>query len=213
MRELLTTQSQACWKEHIQREATARAIWKLNYGHKYLKDGRVPRKQPQQVQPSSASWASPVPATCSPNRKEVRVAWPETKGVQNQPSRTVGGQGPPPKTDRAREVQGAAQGPAGQTRAGGLEMQPAPASTLQLLFQGVSHDGEGRAMYLRERYRQKPQEKFQYPILSSWEYGWHMEDAMKDTKAPIYAKSQPITKIFYLKGGVFHFPRRTDQLM
>ncbi|XP_049718035.1 protein ATP6V1FNB [Elephas maximus indicus] len=210
MRELLTTQSQACWKERIQREAAARVAWKLNYGHKYLKEGRVLRKQPL---PSSALRSGLVPATCSPDSKEVCTGWPETKGVQNQLSRAVGGQSPLPKGDRAREVQRAAQGPAGQTRAGGLEMQPAPPRTLQLLFQGISHDSQGRARYLRERYRQKPQEKFRYPILSSWDYGWHMEDAMKDTKAPIYAKSQPITKIFYLKGGIFHFPRRTDQLM
>lgn len=53
-------------------------------------------------------------------------------------------------------------------------MRQVPPSTLQLLFQGISHDGQGRALYLRERHRQKPEEKFQYPILSSWEYGWHV---------------------------------------
>ena len=53
-------------------------------------------------------------------------------------------------------------------------MRQVPPCTLQLLFQGTSHDGQGRALCLQERYRQKPEEKFLYPIVSSWEYGWHM---------------------------------------
>lgn len=53
-------------------------------------------------------------------------------------------------------------------------MRRAPPGTLKLLFQGISHDGQGRALYLRERHRQKPEEKFLYPVLSSWEYGWNI---------------------------------------
>ncbi|XP_014439900.1 uncharacterized protein LOC106733974 [Tupaia chinensis] len=150
--------------------------------------------------------------TCSPD-KEVQIGQPETKRVLNQPSRGVGVQGSPAKGDRVWEARRAAQRPAGQTRPPGLAMRPVPPSTLQLLFQGLSHEGQGRTQYLRERHRQKPEEKFQYPVLSSWEYGWHVGDAMRDPKPPTYAKIQPITKVFYMESGIFHFPRRTDQLM
>ncbi|XP_025312379.3 protein ATP6V1FNB [Canis lupus dingo] len=92
-------------------------------------------------------------------------------------------------------------------------MRRAPPGTLKLLFQGISHDGQGRALYLRERHRQKPEEKFLYPVLSSWEYGWNIGDVMKDARAPMYARCQPIMKVFYIKSSVFHFPRRTDQLI
>ncbi|XP_012644786.1 uncharacterized protein LOC105884915 [Microcebus murinus] len=207
-REPLTSQNQACWQEHIQKEAAARVAWKINYGHKYLKEGTRPRKRLQQAPFRPALVAGPVPATSSFDHKEVQVGRPETRGVWNQLSGGVGVQGAPPKGDR-----GTTQGPAGQTRPEGLEMRQVPSSTLQLLFQGISHDGQGRALYLRERHRQKPEEKFRYPILSSWEYGWHVGDAVRHTKAPAYAKVQPITKAFYTKSGIFHFPRRTDQLM
>ncbi|XP_030741471.1 protein ATP6V1FNB [Echinops telfairi] len=210
MRDLVTAQSQAGWKERIQREAASRVAWKLNYSHKYLREGPVPRKKPQS---SSASGAHPGPATQAPHSTKVQTGWPETKGVQNQLSRGVGDQHAPPKGGRAREALGVTQGPVGQTGWKGLEMRPASPSTLQLLFQGISYDSQGRARYLQERYRQKPQEKFPYPLVSSWEYGWHIEETMKNTKTPTYGRCQPITKSFYLRNGVFPFPRQTDRLM
>ncbi|XP_053075148.1 protein ATP6V1FNB [Acinonyx jubatus] len=210
MRDLCTTQNQACWQECIQKEAAARVAWKIHYGHKYLKGGPTPRKRVQR-----APFGSALAATSSPESKEVQVGWPESKGVRDQLSGGGGVQGPSPKGNKVWEAQRATQGPSVQPKPEGLEMRQVPPSTLQLFFQGLSHDGQGRALYLRERHRQKPEEKFLYPILSSWEYGWHMGDtgAMKDTRAPTYARRQPITKTFYIKSGVFHFPRRTDQLM
>ncbi|XP_057344778.1 uncharacterized protein LOC130679583 [Manis pentadactyla] len=38
-------------------------------------------------------------------------------------------------------------------------------------------------------------------------------DIVKDAGAPAHARSQPIAKSFYIKSSIFHFPRRTDQLM
>ncbi|XP_037654912.1 protein ATP6V1FNB [Choloepus didactylus] len=213
MRELFTSHNQACWKERIQKETATRVAWNISYGHKYLKERPLPRKQPQQGPPRSASGPGPVPSTSSPDSKEVRGAWPETKGLQSQLSRGVGVQGPPPKGDRVWDAQGAAQGAAGQTRPEGLEMRVVPPGILQLLFQGISHEGQGRARYLRERKRQQPREKYRYPILSSWEYGWHVGDAVKDAKAPTYGRAKPITETFYIKSGIFPCPRRTDQLM
>lgn len=174
MRDLFTSQNQAFWQEYIQKEAAARVAWKLNYGHKYPKERPGPRKRLQQAPCRSALGVGPLPVTSFPDSKEVRVGPPETKGVCGQLSREVDVQGPPPKEDRVWEAKRATWGPAGQTKPEGLGMRQVPPSTLQLLFQGISHDGQGRALYLRERHRQKPEEKFQYPILSSWEYGWHV---------------------------------------
>ncbi|XP_044611064.1 uncharacterized protein [Equus asinus] len=134
MKDLFLSQNQACWQEHIQKEAAARVAWKINYGHKYPKEGPIPGKRLQQAPLRSALGVGPMPVTSSPDSKE-------------------------------------------------------------------------------ERHRQKPEEKYPYPILSSWEYGWHVGGAMEDTRAPTYARSQPITKTFYIKNTVFHIPRRTDQLM
>lgn len=149
-------QSQACWQERIRRETAARVAWTVTYGHKYPKEGPVPRKRLQRapLRPAASS--------------------PETEGLRGQLSSGVGVRGPLPKEGRAWEAQRATGGLAAQTKPEGLEMRRAPPGTLKLLFQGISHDGQGRASYLRERHRQKPEEKFLYPVLSSWEYGWHI---------------------------------------
>ncbi|KAI5174417.1 Protein Atp6V1Fnb [Manis pentadactyla] len=91
-------------------------------------------------------------------------------------------------------------------------MRQVPPCPLQLPFRGISHDSLGCVTYLREQHRQEP-EKFLYPVLSSWEYSRHVGDIVKDAGAPAHARSQPIAKSFYIKSSIFHFPRRTDQLM
>ncbi|XP_054550954.1 uncharacterized protein LOC119230461 isoform X2 [Talpa occidentalis] len=174
MRGLLSSHNQAYWQECIQKEAAARVAWKINYGHKYPKERPKPRKQVWQA-PLRSDLGVSVPATSYPRRKEAWAGWPETKGLGAQPPKEVHVQGTPRKGDRIWAAQRAIQTPAGQTKPEGLEMRKVPPSTLQLLFQGISHDGEGRALYLRERHRQKPEEKFPYPILSSWDYGWHVD--------------------------------------
>lgn len=161
MKDLFTSRGQACWEERIRKEVIARTTWKVKHGHKYPKERSLPGKQLQQALFHSPLGVGSLPATSSPDR---RTGLPETKEVRAQLSRGVG----------VQEVQRATRGPTGQTKPGSLEMRPVPSSTLQLLFQGISHDGQGRALYLRERNRQKPEEKFQYPIVSSWEYGWHV---------------------------------------
>ncbi|XP_077652105.1 protein SPMIP1 [Urocitellus parryii] len=198
MREVSFSQNQACWQEHIQKETAARVAWNIHYGHKFLKEGTRAKKQPKQAPFRSTPVAGQVPASSSLVSKEVKVGHPQVQGVQNQ---------------LIRKARGATQGPAGHSRPENSVMRQAPSSTLKLLFKGVSHSGEGRARYLQERYRQLPEEKFRYPILSSWEYGWHVGDAMKNFTTSPYAKTQTIAKTFYLKSSIFHLPRRTDQLM
>ncbi|GIX78058.1 uncharacterized protein CDAR_385421 [Caerostris darwini] len=42
------------------------------------------------------------------------------------------------------------------------------------LYNGISHDGRGRAEYLKNRYQQDPEEKFHKKVCSNWEYGWNI---------------------------------------
>ncbi|XP_048210735.1 protein ATP6V1FNB [Perognathus longimembris pacificus] len=209
MRELIVSQAQACWQEQIQKEAAIRANWNIRYGQRYLKDRTKPKKQPLQA-PLKASLAmDPVP----PSSKKVQLKPPETQWSQDQLPRPRSAQGHPPKEDRFRQARGATHKLADQRRPEDLDMKRVPSSTLKLLYQGISYDGQGRAQYFRERNQKTPMEKFQYPILSSWEYGWHVGPVMKNFRTPTYARVLPITKSFYTKNGIFHCPRRTDQVM
>eukprot|EP00069_Balaena_mysticetus_P022116 bmy_14173T0 len=114
MRDLVTSQKQACWQKHIRKETAAQVAWNISCGHKHLKEGPLPRKRLQKAPFSS------------PDCKEVPVGWPETRGLQDQLSRGVGVQGPPPKGDRVRQARRATRGLAGQTKPGGLGMKQVP---------------------------------------------------------------------------------------
>uniref|UniRef100_A0A8C6W2J2 Predicted gene 45521 n=1 Tax=Nannospalax galili TaxID=1026970 RepID=A0A8C6W2J2_NANGA len=196
MKELFNSpnQNQACWRERIKKEVVARTTWNIRYSHKYLKEGTRPKKQPQQPPFASASRAGigPVSATSFPVRKEVQVGQSQTRGIQDQ---------------LERQVRGAPQDIAAQGRPEDLEMKRPSPATLKLLFHGISHEGQGRALYLRERHQLTPEKKFKYPMVSSWEYGWHTGDSIKNYRTPAYAKVQPITKTFFAKNGIFHFPQ------
>lgn len=53
-------------------------------------------------------------------------------------------------------------------------MRPASSPTRASLYDGFSHDGKGRKLYLKKRTKQGPEEKYDHPILSSWDYGWRL---------------------------------------
>lgn len=156
---MFNPQREAFWGERIKKEMVARATWNLRYGHKYLTEGSRTRKQFRQAPCGSAVKAGPVPAAGSPVRKEVKAGWPETEGVQG---------------DRVRQARRSPRYPAAQGRPEDLEMRPPTPATLKLLFQGISRDGQGRTQYLKERNRLIPEKKYKYPMVSSWEYGWHV---------------------------------------
>lgn len=43
-----------------------------------------------------------------------------------------------------------------------------------LTDQSVFLQGKGRRLYLQRRGQKRPEEKFDFPLLSSWEYGWRL---------------------------------------
>lgn len=169
MRDVFNPQSHAFLGSIVRKEVAARASWTIRYGHKYLKEAPRPRKQFQQSLFGSILKTGPVPSTGSPVKKKAPEGRSETRGVQDQLSRAGGVQG-----NRVKQVRAAPQHRAPQGRPEDLQMKcPAPA-TRKLLFQGISQEGEGRTMYLKEQNRLKPEEKYKYPMVSSWDYGWHV---------------------------------------
>lgn len=53
-------------------------------------------------------------------------------------------------------------------------MRPVTPNTKDTLYKGFSKEGKGRQLYLQRRVLKGPDEKFDYPILSSWDYGWRL---------------------------------------
>lgn len=54
------------------------------------------------------------------------------------------------------------------------EMRPAPREVRALLYQGISHENEGRYRYLKMRLLTPPDEKYTFPITTNFNYGWQM---------------------------------------
>ncbi|XP_055015347.1 protein ATP6V1FNB-like isoform X2 [Boleophthalmus pectinirostris] len=91
-------------------------------------------------------------------------------------------------------------------------MRPASPQTRQSLYQDSSHQGRGRSQYLRRRGQMLPEQKFDFPLVSSWEYGWRLGDFTLDYKTPTQARSSVVKSTFYARNGVFNSPSPTDAL-
>ncbi|XP_054992650.1 protein ATP6V1FNB [Sorex araneus] len=213
MRDLFNTHNHAFWHERLRKETAVRVAWQLKFGQRTWKAGPLPRKQVQKAPLRAAPSAGARPSTPALRSAEARGKGPDTKETPERGSRAVEAQGTPPQAAAAPGTAAVQPGRAGPPSPDGLEMRKAPARALQLLYSGVSQEGQGRAAYLRERHRQKPEEKFQYPVLSSWQYGWHVGDAMKDARPPTYGRCNPITKSFYIRNSVFRLLQTPDPRM
>ncbi|XP_053723799.1 protein ATP6V1FNB [Synchiropus splendidus] len=83
-------------------------------------------------------------------------------------------------------------------------MRPASPTTRQSLFQDSSGQGKGRSRYLQRRNQLPPEEKFHFPLLSSWDYGWRLGDYTLAYRPPSCPRSSVVKNTFYSRNGVFN---------
>ncbi|XP_033181089.1 protein ATP6V1FNB [Mastacembelus armatus] len=189
MRSLLTTQSQNCYREQIQKEMLTRLTWKSRYMQVYpsccntQNHSREPNKLPQ------------LPA-------DPRAALPPVTRTPEEQSSHF----PPPLTPPLLSVEGE-----GQMNVAPL-MRPVSPQTRKSLYQDSSHHGKGRSLYLQRRGQIRPEDKFDFPLLSSWEYGWRLGDYTLDYRTPVRARSSVVKNTFYARNGVFSSSSATDTL-
>ncbi|KAK7499479.1 hypothetical protein BaRGS_00009131 [Batillaria attramentaria] len=84
------------------------------------------------------------------------------------------------------------------------EMRPPSPKTKDALFDGFTKEGKGRHQYLRRRYDTIPENKFTFPMVSSWEYGWRLGDVIKkeDIKKPTHGRTRVVEDTFYTRNGI-----------
>lgn len=86
-----------------------------------------------------------------------------------------------------------------------IEMYPPPERQRTLLYDGFSKQGKGRHQYLQSRYRGNiPEEKYQYQSLSSWDYGWRLNDPTNGSlvgKSP-HGRNRIVADTFYTRNGI-----------
>ncbi|XP_034725984.1 protein ATP6V1FNB [Etheostoma cragini] len=189
MRCLLTTQSQNGYREQIQKETLTRLAWKSRYADLY--SCYSPR--------NSSTESTQLPHLPADPRA---VLAPVTRTIEEQsnlPPR------PPPRPP-VRPLEGERR-----LNAPPLMRAVSPQTRLAL-YQDSSHHGKGRSLYLKRRGHIRPEEKFDFPVLSSWEYGWRLGDYTLDYRTPSRAKSSVVKNTFYARNGVFCSPSATDTL-
>jgi len=79
------------------------------------------------------------------------------------------------------------------------DMNQVDRKTLSKIYDGSSREGKGRYSYLKVRSELNPENKYNFPVVSSWEYGWRLGDVIKveDMKNPEFGRSRIVADTFY----------------
>ncbi|XP_060082223.1 protein ATP6V1FNB-like [Ylistrum balloti] len=85
-----------------------------------------------------------------------------------------------------------------------VAMHPVTPHVRSKLYDGFTKEGRGRYQYLCDRYKESPEDKFQFPLLSSWEYGWRLGDVVKksEIKKPPFGRTRIVADTFYTRTGI-----------
>lgn len=84
------------------------------------------------------------------------------------------------------------------------DMRPVSQELNEQLYDGFSKEGKGRSKYLKNRKQFLPEQKYEYPLVSSFEYGWKLGEIYKqEYKNPEHGRNKIVEDSFYRRNGVF----------
>ena len=188
----MDTQLQNFWVESINKEATLRFGWHLRYSKQFART-------------STAQNAAHGKRQASKKKHGLALNSSVTERIQKMEEQKK----PRPKslsdgaTSRATSV--AMKDTRLTKSADGAatlrDMRPPSSNTRALLYNGISAHGEGRYAYLKKRRTLTPEEKYEFPILSSCQYGWKIMEYTKPKSSP-HARTCVIKDSFYRNSGV-----------
>ncbi len=73
----------------------------------------------------------------------------------------------------------------------------------KLIYDGLSKEGKGRYQYLQQRKLDKPEERYEYPLISSFEYGWKLNEVAPEYRTPAHGRGRIVEESFYRRNGIF----------
>lgn len=178
VRELnMDTQRQNFWKESIRKEAMVRLAWQTQYSKEFARIGGFGKGRAKKVSIDVEPVMKNLEEKLQMKLRELPAADDATEATNEKPSN--------------------------QAKIYVSEMRPASKRTAKLLYEGFSADGGGRYAYLEKRKTIIPEYKYEFPITSSFEYGWKNKDAMKGMKPAQFSRSSTIKEEFYRPNGIF----------
>ena len=83
------------------------------------------------------------------------------------------------------------------------DMRPVDSKVGHLLYEGFSKEEKGRYQYLKERKKVDPETKYEYPLVSSFEYGWKLTEVDTKYKTPVHGRTKIVEDTFHRRNGVF----------
>ena len=177
----MDTQLQNFWVESINKEASLRFSWHLKYSKKFAK-GAVSIGDPSKAPRKAALVFN------SSVSDKIKKLENDQKKSKTLPASAPG--------FRATELQSKSDGTSMMR-----DMRPASHNTHGLLYNGISAHGEGRYAYLKKRKEKTPEEKYEFPILSSCQYGWKIME-YANPKPSKHARTCVIKDSFYRNSGI-----------
>lgn len=170
----MDTRAQNTWKELIEKEAATRISCKLKQEEAKGEDEWFDRSKYTQ---DRAPTGSLPPSIKYPPR--------------------------PPKKDPAEEIARLTE----QLKANEAnlltDMRPPEDKMVKMLYDGFTKEEKGRYQYLKARKVDNPEEKYEYPLLSSFEYGWKLKEVAPEYKTPAHGRGKIVEESFYRRNGVF----------
>lgn len=188
----MDTQLQNFWVESINKEAALRFGWHLRYSNKFAKSAfSRPAKTAARGAPAG-------------NRAAVTERLKRMEREWRGSSSSAKSESPDPRSGKGKEKPLSCSSSSSEARERALslkDMRPASAATRQLLYSGISAHGEGRYAYLRKRKSLTPERKYEFPILSSCQYGWKIMEFANPKPSP-HARTCVIKDSFYRNSGI-----------
>ena len=171
----MDTQLQNFWIESIDKEAALRFAWQLKYSKQFAK------KVVQQGQQGKKTGLVLSNAVSDRIKKMKAESKSTNSGTRALPSRSQSA-----KSDGVAVLR---------------DMRPPSQATRSMLYSGISAHGEGRYAYLKKRKLMIPEQKYEFPILSSCQYGWKITE-LTNPKPSRYARTCVIKDSFYRNSGI-----------
>ena len=172
----MDTQLQNFWIESIDKEASLRFAWQLKYSKQFAK------KVVQQGQQGKKTGLV-LSNTVSDRIKKMEA---ESKSIDGCNKKAPPSRSQSAKSDRVVVIR---------------DMRPPSQDTRVMLYSGISAHGEGRYAYLKKRKQMIPEQKYEFPILSSCQYGWKITE-LTNPKPSQYARTCVIKDSFYRNSGI-----------
>ncbi|XP_065179864.1 protein SPMIP1-like [Sycon ciliatum] len=203
------------WKEMVHKEAILRQDWHLKYSKNFIKSDQDDASQKAAV-PKRRRRTGVVPRPNSAvekmreqvDRDQARLAERQSLfdsmdasgGRRSQGSTTLSKSDPFPTASSP-----GLQSESSASVSGGIvePMRAPSAKTRDILYNGLSHDGEGRYKYLTTRKLENVERRYEYPLTYTQEYGWKIRDSMDKYHPSEFGRTAIVRDSFYRHGGVF----------